>query len=310
MAHLLKDLGRQTARDQIGEILLFQNGECQATKRAAQSFLSRLNLKIFSSPGNHLGRSRAFLVEKSRYDLIAWTDADCRLEARWLEALLSHWLSCKNSRPVVAIGGPNRLPEDKFWKKIFNLSLLHPLGHGFSPQAWAPPGPAKVSHIPTTNGLFSRVAVLKAGNFSLRHKKAGEDKELGQRLKKQGALLLFPTPLVLNNCADSYWDSLKRLWLFGKQQAAGPDARFLPALLLAPFVYSSLIMGFAHRLFWIPAGFYMALLLTAGLSLWLKRKIWGALIVPLFWFCQHSAYSIGALAGFFACRFSSGNGGS
>ena len=230
LVYVLEDLRNQSAFDKIGEVLIFQNGTCKHTRKTAENFLDKLPLTILSSPSNHLGLARAALVNNSSYDLIAFTDSDCRLPTKWLEELLFHWKN-EQTNNTVAIGGPNLLPEEKFWQKMLNLSLSHPLGHGWSPQAWKVKTKTKVSHIPTTNGLFSKQAILSAGNFSKKHKFAGEDLDIGFRLKKNGELILFPSPTVINNYARTYPESLKRLFIFGKTRGEYTSFLFYPSFL-------------------------------------------------------------------------------
>ncbi len=293
LAGPLEDLKRQTAFSNIGEVLVFQNGNCQQTKKTATSFLRELPLKIFSSSKNHLGLARAELVRRAKYELIAWTDSDCRLPANWLEALISHWENSSNQN-VAAIGGPNRLPENKWWKRVVNLSLSHPFGHGWSPQAWKVKKRTKVSHIPTTNGLFLKSAILKAGNFSEKHKTAGEDMDLGIRLSRQGDLLLFPQPVVINDYAGSYFESLKRLFVFGQARSERKDFLSRSSSLFFPSMAGFLILGFFYKYFWLFPLSWLACLFLAGLFVSFKSRAPAGLILPFFWLAQQLFYSAGS----------------
>ena len=297
LARVLEDIKKQTAFDAIGEALIFQNGDCKQTKKTAEAFLSQLPLKIFSSPLNNLGRARAVLVNQSKYKLIAWTDSDCSLPKNWLEELLSQWKNFSDDNKPLALGGPNRLPEKKWWQKMVNLSLKHPLGHGWSPQAWKVTQNTKVSHIPTTNGLFSRQAILDAGNFSEQYKKTGEDLELGLRLQKKGSLILLPTPLVINNYASTYFESLKRLFAFGKVRSEYKSLLSLLSCLFFPFLTGCFILGIFQKYFFLPLLFYFLFLFLSGAFMSFKYNKPSGLLLPLFWFFQQTAYSMGSFLG-------------
>ena len=299
LAHVLEDLKNQTAFNNIGEVLIFQNGTCQQTLKTAESFLNKLPLKVLSSTSNNLGLARATLVKKARCDLIAFTDSDCALPESWLEKLLSHWEKQKMNN-VVAIGGPNLLPEERWWQKMVNLSLCHPLGHGWSPQAWKVKKQTKVSHIPTTNGLFLKQAILSVGNFSEKHKFAGEDLDLGLRLKKKAVLILFPNPIVINNYAKTYFESLKRLFFFGKIRGKYINLLFYPSFLFFPLFIGFLILGFFQTNFLLLPALYFLFLFATGLFTGLKNKGKINLILPLFWFLQHLFYSMGTFIGAFS----------
>ena len=296
---VLEDLKQQTVFHQIGEVLLFQNGGCEKTRKTGQSFLNQLPLKILSSPDNNLGSARSTVVKQAQYDWIAWTDSDCRLPVDWLEKLISHW-DKSNQRNLTALGGPNRLPEKYLWQKAVNLSFDFAIGHGWSPQTWIPKQPAQTQHIPTTNGLFLKQAILKAGNFSPARPFVGEDLDLGRQLKKQGKMLLFPSPIVTNNYADSYWGHFKRCFIFGKAQSQRKSLLFYLSMPFALFMLFSLALSFFWSFFLLAPIFYSLLLLSYSLFAFLKAKKKTAFLLPIFWLGQHSCYSLGSTAGLFA----------
>ena len=320
-----------------------------------------------SSKKNHLGLARHKIIEKAESKWVAFTDSDCRLTEDWLESLVKNVQDikdlnekkikkpekkvtqllrgkkitkifyCKKSlktKKIAAVGGPNRLPEDKFWKKMLNLSLDFPIGHGFSPQAWIPKQAVSVSHIPTTNGLFLKSAVLEAGSFSSYLPYAGEDLEMGKRLKKQGELLLLPKPLVINNYAFFYLESLKRLFTFGLAQNKNKGLLFYLSLLFFPlFIGSFLFLSFfwltnsdpifsSYLIFNYPAdpsaealelslpliffakgtffffSFYLLILLVYSLKACIKVRSLSPLTLIFFWTLQHLAYTSGAVWSF------------
>ncbi len=303
LAYVLEDIRSQSAFEKIGEVLIFQNGTCKQTLRTAESFLDKLPLKIFSSSSNNLGLARAVLVNKALYELIAWTDSDCGLPKIWLEKLLFHWRS-EQANNIMAIGGPNILPAKKLWQKTLNLSLSHPLGHGWSPQAWKVTKKTQVSHIPTTNGLFLKKAVLSAGNFAKKHQRAGEDLDLGLRLKQKGQLILFPSPVVINNYAKNYFESLKRLFIFGETRRTYINLLFYPSFLFFPLFVSCLILAFFYIYFLLLPALYFLFLILVSLFIGVKSGKRISLFLPAFWFLQHLFYSMGTVFGVFLKIFS------
>lgn len=299
----LQSLVEQTAFHQISEVLLVQNGNCEQTLNSAKEFLKKLPLVILSHPVNHIGKARAMIVNQASESLIAFTDGDCIVPKNWLEMLLTHWSHCVALSPA-GVGGPNRLPENRFWKKLMNLSVSHFLGHGWSPQAWKPKSRISVSHIPTTNALFSSQKIKQAGNFSKKFHPVGEDLELGFRLKALGPLYLFPEPVVINNYASSYLMNLKRLFRFGQVQ--WKNKSLFPALSFSflPGFCFFLIMGFHCLLWWLPLIGYFSFLMLAALQVLTKTRTLWALSLPFFWFLQHSSYSLGVISGLLTQKIS------
>ncbi|MCY4512080.1 MAG: glycosyltransferase [Bdellovibrionales bacterium] len=296
IASILQSLVEQTVFHQIGEVLLVQNGDCEQTLNSAKIFLKKLPLIILPHPINHIGKARAMIVNQASEPLIAFTDGDCIVPPNWLETLLIHWNHCADLSPS-GVGGPNRLPENHLWKKLMNLSVSHFLGHGWSPQAWKPKNRASVSHIPTTNALFSSQKIKQAGNFSKKFHPVGEDLELGFRLKALGPLYLFPEPLVINNYASSYFMNLKRLFRFGQVQWKNKNSLLALSFSFIPGFCFFLALGFYYLLWWLPLAGYFSFLMIAALQvLTNSRSIW-ALSLPFFWFLQHSSYSLGVISG-------------
>jgi len=314
LALVLEDIKRQTLFKQVKEIILFQNGTCQITKKVAESFRNQLPLVFLSSNKNNLGLARARIVEKAQTEWIAFTDSDCRLKENWLEILVQNKNSLLDKYKPVALGGPNRLPENKFWKKMINLSLDFPIGHAFSAQAWQPKKARRVSHIPTTNGFFLKSACLKAGNFSEKFPFVGEDLELGKRLKKQGALYLFPRPIVINNYASSYANSLKRLYVFARFQKQNKGLFYYLTLFFLPLFTFSFSIIFIDFFFPISKGilktsllflsFYFLLLWIYSFRAFIKTKKLSSFLLVFFYLAQHISYSLGVNREAF--RFSKG----
>ena len=180
---------------------------------------------------------------------------------------------------------------------MVNLSLSHPLGHGWSPQAWKVSQKQNVSHIPTTNGLFLKPAISAVGNFSEKYQFVGEDLDLGLRLKNKGQLILFPSPTVINNYADSYFESLKRLFVFGKIRSKYKNFTSYISFLFFPSMLCFLILGVFQKYFLLFPFLYFLILLFAGFFVSFKSKTIFALLLPLFWFPQHLFYSLGTFMG-------------
>ncbi len=292
---VLSDLKNQNAYQSIGEVLIVQNSNCEQTFNVAQSFLNQLPLKIFTNQPNNIGQSRSLIVKKSQYPLIAFTDGDCRLPKNWLKNLLNHWQSHLLEHKV-ALAGPNRLPENDWWQKMVNLSLSLPIGHAWSPQSWIPPHPVPTYHIPTTNGLFLREHILKAGNFSKsNHNNVGEDLDLGLRLKKFGTLYLLPTPIVENNYATSYFETLKRLFQFGQARTKYKNLLSFLTLLFLPLLLTTCILSHFEPLFLIGPTLYLFILFLGSVYVYFKHKNPFSFLLSFFWFVQHFSYSLGAL---------------
>jgi cellulose synthase/poly-beta-1,6-N-acetylglucosamine synthase-like glycosyltransferase len=236
---LLISLANQTVFQQISEIVLADNQSTDRTievsKEIAETY--QLPLRILPMPENNIGKTRNVLVNEAKEDYVAFVDADCKVEPHWLQLLLAHFSSLsKFDSQLVGVGGPNRTPGKNFFQKILNANLEHGWLHGFSAQGYAQKKRQKKDHLPTTNALFLKSAILEAGNFSAQFARVGEDLDLGLRLRKKNfSLQQMPGPVVINDCATNMRQWASRMFRFGVAQGLtfGRRLSFVTSFLVA-----------------------------------------------------------------------------
>lgn len=311
----LNSLLQQTAFSQINEILIVDHGSTDKTLSIINNFQARLKdrstpLLVFTDIENNLGKSRARLVTLAQSDYVAFIDADCIAPPHWLKELITQYQQLDQQASQVSclggIGGPNRLPASSTLNKAINLMMDHPFGHGFSPQAWIPHHPVEVSHLPTTQALFNKAAIMEAGNFSTNFARTGEDSELGLRIRQKGyKLVLLPEPIVINQCSEDIKTWLSRMYRFGKNlvhihklhsQAPNPPALYLTGLFLFTLIGPVLLAAFFY-----PPLVTLLALYPIGIALWScywSNKHESITMAPLLTFvtlCTQLSYATGAL---------------
>ena len=270
---LLVSLANQTARDNITEILIADNNSTDRTREVSEQIAETydLPLRVISLKQNNLGDSRRQLVNLSSSDYLVFIDADCKVEAHWLQTLISHFSSLSKHHPKLAgVGGPNRLPEKNLFQKMINQNLNNGLLHGFSAQAHRANSVhgLKKDHLPTTNALLKKSAVMEAGNFSPRFHRVGEDLDMGLRMTRQGhELRVLPHPEVINDCAQTLGGWLNRMFRFGQAQGLTFGMRF-GAVTACVLLMSALLVVFPF----MPSNVQGASLLTALIAVSLISK--------------------------------------
>lgn len=232
IAGLLVSLANQTARDNIIEVLIADNNSTDRTSEVIEQIAETYDLPVttVSLSDNNLGDSRRQLVELASQDYLVFIDADCKVEAHWLQTLISHFSSLSKHHPRLAgVGGPNRLPEKNLFQKTINQNMNNGFLHGFSAQAHRTSSVhgLKKDHLPTTNALMKKTAIIEVGNFSPLFHRVGEDLELGLRMFRKGfELRLLPHPEVINDCASDLTSWLRRMYRFGQAQGLTFGMRF------------------------------------------------------------------------------------
>ncbi len=86
LRELLPALATQTLK--ADEIVIVDGGSVDGTLRVLQGFdFSRTRIRVAVAPGANIAAGRNLGIELARNDLIACTDAGCRPDAGWLQAL-------------------------------------------------------------------------------------------------------------------------------------------------------------------------------------------------------------------------------
>jgi GT2 family glycosyltransferase len=177
------------------EVVIVNDGSKDATGDIARRHPS---MRLIEVPNGGLSRARNLGLAEATGDIVAYTDADVRVEPDWLTYLVQPFLT----RGVVACGGPNVVPADDPW-------LARAV-------ALSPGGPTHVmlddhiaEHVPGCNFAVRREALLAIGGFNPIYLRAGDDVDVCWRLQARGWKIGFsPSALVWHH----HRPSIKAFW--------------------------------------------------------------------------------------------------
>ena len=166
-------------------------------------------------PGISYQRNIGIEATEGRY--VAFTDADCVVERKWLRKLIEQIES--RDKTVAAVGGPNLVfDSDPPLSKIIGYAQETLLGSGGSPQSYRISNPSYVYSIPNCNILYRREVIAQErydNNFSV-----GEDAELNFRLRqKEYRLLYLPDIIVWHHRPGTIKDFVKKMFHYGEAMA-------------------------------------------------------------------------------------------
>jgi glycosyltransferase involved in cell wall biosynthesis len=176
------------------EVIVVNDGSEDATLEIA----ARYPFKLINVPNGGLSAARNLGWRAATGEIVAYTDADTRVDPDWLSYLVQPFLTTA----AVGVGGPNVVPEDDGW-----IAQC---------VARSPGGPTHVllddtvaEHIPGCNMAFRRWALEKVGGFDTTYTKAGDDVDICWRLQERGWRLAFSPPALVwhhhRNSVRAYW---------------------------------------------------------------------------------------------------------
>ena len=139
-------------------------------------------------------------------EIVAFTDADCRPQPQWLEALIQPFV---NSKIVIVAGEIAALPGKTLLEQHADrqetLSQKHTLAHSFCPYGQ------------TANLAIRRIALEKAGLFRP-HLTTGGDADICWRILQQniGLLEFAPNAIVQHRHRATFQELKSQWWRYGK----------------------------------------------------------------------------------------------
>jgi O-antigen biosynthesis protein len=177
------------------EIILVNDGSRDRTSAIAHT---HPRVRVIDIPNGGLSAARNVGLAAATGEIVAYTDADTRVDRDWLTFLVQPFLRSD----VVGSGGPNVVPADD-----------PPIAQCI---ARAPGGPTHVllddrtaEHVPGCNMAFRRDALLAIGGFNPIYLRAGDDVDVCWRLQSRGWKLGFAAAALVwhhhRSSVKAYW---------------------------------------------------------------------------------------------------------
>ena len=177
------------------EIILVNDGSTDRTSEIGHRFA---RVRVIDTANAGLSAARNVGLAEATGEIVAYTDADTRVDRDWLTFLVQPFLRSE----VVGSGGPNVVPPDD-----------PPMAQCI---ARAPGGPTHVllddriaEHVPGCNMAFRRDALLAIRGFNPLYLRAGDDVDVCWRLQARGWKIGFAAAALVwhhhRSSVRAYW---------------------------------------------------------------------------------------------------------
>jgi len=188
------------------EVILVDDGSTDDTPRLCQGYPW---VKTIRQENRGLSAARNTGIAAARGEIVAFTDADCRVDRYWLRYLVN---DLEQSR-AAGIGGHNLLPPDD---SAVAAAVME-----------APGGPVHVmlsdeeaEHVPGCNMAFYRHALEEVAGFDPVFRRAGDDVDVCWRLQQRGYRLAFsPAGFVWHYRRSTIGAYLRQQMGYGEAEA-------------------------------------------------------------------------------------------
>jgi len=298
----------QTCSRDMYEIVIVDGGSMDRTQdivREIMKFYSNIQLVVELKKGTAAGRNAG--VKASRYDYVAFIDADCEAPRDWLVTLINHYRKAKQKdNRIIAVGGSNIPPDnaDEFVKAI-GIALDSYLGSFSSVQGRQFKKPLYVSSLSNLNVLYDKQKIVEIGYYDESLVSEAEDADINFRLTAVGYRMLFvPDSFVWHKMRATPGMWLKNMFRYGKGRA-----RLLKRhreMWAVNYIFPILFIIAIFTIFLVPFSkiFFLSLLYVPVIFLYSlfqcirKKSLALTLRVMQVYLMQHFGYATGEIYGF------------
>jgi len=285
--------------EQNFELIVVDDGSDDDTVARLAAYKTNPKVQVLALSENQgVPRARNLGIEAANGEIIVFMDADATAPKHWLEALVQPFVRTR----VGCVGGPDTAPADD---NLLALCVDFTLQSSIATGGLRRKG-RLARYSPAGCNMAVRADILhQLGFFDERLTRRGEEKELIQRIRRQGFEIVYvPDALISHRRRPSIKSFWKQVYLSGRARVdilrIAPDAlepaHLFPAV--ATLILFALALGALLQpeepLFVLPLGLYGLLILGNGILGGLQRRsLWAAWYISLTSAMVHLGYGLG-----------------
>lgn len=303
LEELFKSLKQQTLPHDHYEVIVVDDGSTDGTDAFIEDIKVQMpfTVRYFFQQNRGPGNARNLGMQKAGGDIFIFIDSDCLTPSHYLQTVHDAF----GADTFDAYGGPDRSAETfSSWDKAVNFNMTSFLTTG---GIRGSAGKKLARYYPRTFNMGLRRSLFqRVGGFKPMYQ--GEDIEFSNRMRKSGARIAYLNQAFVYHKRRSTPDAfIKQVYRMGKARVelVRIDRTLLEPLHLIPslgvIIFAAvLILTLFHQSgsMLLPAFMISVLLLTVLLSIIgyrSTRDVTAALLIPVVFFLQVSAYGIGMI---------------
>jgi O-antigen biosynthesis protein len=188
------------------EVILVDDGSEDDTPAIAAQYPQFISVR---QENRGLSVARNVGAARATGEIVAYTDADCVVDADWLRCLVQ----AMEALQVDAIGGPNITPHNDGWSAQCVAASPGNPSHVMLDDR-------RAEHIPGCNMAFRRDVLMRLGGFDPQYRQAGDDVDMCWRLIDEGGVIGYaPGGFVWHHRRETVAAYLKQQIGYGKAEA-------------------------------------------------------------------------------------------
>lgn len=173
IANCLESVAKLNTPEQFYEVIVVDNGSVDRTRDIAGTFKGRLDIQVLEIRDVNIATLRNAGVAHSKGDVLAFLDADCTVDRKWLDNAVRYF----DGPVIAAVGSSHLTPEGYAWvARAWDLNLAKKRRLG------------ETTRLPSGNMFVLRDSFLKIGGFNEKLV-TNEDFDLCFRLIQNGSKL-------------------------------------------------------------------------------------------------------------------------
>ncbi len=294
-------------------IIVTDKNVTEGVRKALKTYKGMVKVLRSSKAGAAANRNLGVSKASSKAKYLAFTDADCVAEKKWIRTLVERMEQVqKDEKDIGVIGGLNLVPKsDNKLAKTIGAMEQTLIGGGGSAQVAIVREEQIVPSLPTCNAMYRRELWKKEKqDESLM---VGQDGELNYRLAKKGVrFLATPDAIVWHHRTNSLKGFIRRMFKYGEATAKifrkHPEKEFistrwygfmpsaalvvLVGLIIASFYSIGALMSLAFIL-----GMYAAADIMTAISVMQRTRLAYSMTSLFLLPMQHFLYAAGFLKG-------------